>query len=607
MRRVISGGNKYSSASSIRFLKEEGYWIFSHASLEEIQSFVEDILDQPELEKTPELVEVCCGVKELQESQKRATLMKSELQRKSDSVVFHVPAFPWTTVTDDSDFVSHLVSLWFTWVHPTLNWINRDLFMQEMRSGNLESEFCSPFLVNIMLADACAYSDYPESYAIASEPWSRGLQFHKEAKRYLEKEEGKISVSYIQGLGILYVCTCLMGKDRSGWIYYGQLAYAVQELSKKHKPPLPDADEDAIRRSQAICHAIWGLFNVASMTALSYQKPCLVKIPKPVFVLGSGEEQQETWTNYPLRSRTAEFHSQCLLIAFCDASAIKYDLSWLLFGDGDIKPKMNPDFVESTERVYDRLRKWYEGLPECLALTNATPHVLSFNLMYHSLIQTMFGFLKDIPKDDEENETEDEEWEAKVRQRANRMCIDAARQSGRIIDMYRDEWTFDRMPPVNVHRITVSMFTLLQDMEEAASREAFVSLSVAAKGFSNRWPLGKAMLRLVQLTAKQMEVKLPQETDALFAHFERRVWSPEDRKTLSSQYPNFAHSMKRGEIDEIDMDAFLAKFDELYAIDDEESIASLVGDDDETENSDSMVDVEIEIGTPCGTELEEEG
>ncbi|KAJ5729219.1 uncharacterized protein N7483_003727 [Penicillium malachiteum] len=170
--------------------------------------------------------------------------------------------------------------------------------------------------------------------------------------------------------------------------------------------------------------------------------------------------------------------------------------------------------------------------------------------------------------------------------------------------MYRDEWSFDRMPPINVHRITVSMFTLLQDMEEAASREAFVSLSVAAKGFANRWPLGKAMLRLVQVTAKQMEVKLPQETDALFTDFERRIWSPEDRKTLSSQYPNFAHSMKRGQIDEVEMDAFLARFDDLY-IEEERSESSLAGSDDETEDSGSRKDLEIGIATSSGTEQEE--
>lgn len=51
--------------------------------------------------------------------------------------------------------VSRLVSLWFTWFHPFLNWLDRDLFLRDMKSGDLKAQFCSPILVNAMLAVAC--------------------------------------------------------------------------------------------------------------------------------------------------------------------------------------------------------------------------------------------------------------------------------------------------------------------------------------------------------------------------------------------------------------------------------------------------------------------
>lgn len=56
----------------------------------------------------------------------------------------------------------------------------------------------------------------------------------------------------------------MMGKDRIGWVYLGQLKYAVEELAQRHKSPPPDADEKDQRCSQATIHAIWGLFNLAS-------------------------------------------------------------------------------------------------------------------------------------------------------------------------------------------------------------------------------------------------------------------------------------------------------------------------------------------------------
>ncbi|KAJ5291801.1 hypothetical protein N7478_001052 [Penicillium angulare] len=515
--------------------------IRSHASLEEVQSFMDDIMDQPKLEKTPELVEIYSGVRDLTETHKRTSLETLDQPRLSESIMIQVPAHPWTAITSDSEFVSHLISLWFSWSHPFLNWLDRDLFIRDMQSGNIESEFCSPFLVNIILADACAYSDYPEAYAISGQSWSRGLQFYKEAKHHLDRMEGKATVSYVQGLGVLYVCTCMMGKDRSGWIYHGQLVHAVQELAQNHHPAESDSDQTTLRTSQATDTVIWGIFNLASMTALSYQKRGSLTIPNHPYPPIRQDVHREKWTNYPLQSDQITSHSQCLFNAFCKLSVLTYELSWLFFGKD--KARLNKKFVESTENVYNRLYG-------CLK--------------YHTIIQTVFGFLRGLPREENDNETESVEWEDKIHERAQQICFASARECGQLIDAHRDGWGFDRMSPVNVHWITVSMFTLLQDLENEASCKAFVNLSVGAKAFANRWPLGKAMLRLVQVTAKQMEVKLPSETDALFIDFETRIWNIEDRKLLSSQYPNFAHSMKRGQVDEIEMDAFLAKFDDLY-------------------------------------------
>lgn len=76
----------------------------------------------------------------------------------SDIPTWKVPAKPWTKITDDDDFVSHLISLWFTWYHPYFNWIDRDMFIRDMQLGNPQTaKYCSQFLVNIILADACVW------------------------------------------------------------------------------------------------------------------------------------------------------------------------------------------------------------------------------------------------------------------------------------------------------------------------------------------------------------------------------------------------------------------------------------------------------------------
>ena len=88
-----------------------------------------------------------------QPSKRRRVVMS--IQSLSDEPLFDLPASPWTTITDDDHFVSHLVSLYFTWEHAACHLIDRELFLEDMKSAQLGSQSCSPFLVNALLATAC--------------------------------------------------------------------------------------------------------------------------------------------------------------------------------------------------------------------------------------------------------------------------------------------------------------------------------------------------------------------------------------------------------------------------------------------------------------------
>lgn len=76
------------------------------------------------------------------------------LEMLCDIPLFQVPAKPWTAVTDDDNLVSHLVSLYFTWEHPFSQLVDQVILLAEMSKGGLDSELCTPFLVNSLLAMA---------------------------------------------------------------------------------------------------------------------------------------------------------------------------------------------------------------------------------------------------------------------------------------------------------------------------------------------------------------------------------------------------------------------------------------------------------------------
>jgi hypothetical protein len=84
------------------------------------------------------------------------------LETLCDIPLFKVPARPWTEVTDDCHFVSHLVSLYFTWDHPCAQYLDQKIFIDHMIRGDTSSQFCTPLLVNSLLSMACVCdSEYP--------------------------------------------------------------------------------------------------------------------------------------------------------------------------------------------------------------------------------------------------------------------------------------------------------------------------------------------------------------------------------------------------------------------------------------------------------------
>jgi hypothetical protein len=78
-----------------------------------------------------------------------------ECDQEPRTPLYKVPAKPWTRLTDDDDLVSHLISLYLEWVNPFFRVLEEDLFIEAMQAGDFNSEYCSPFLVNAMLACAC--------------------------------------------------------------------------------------------------------------------------------------------------------------------------------------------------------------------------------------------------------------------------------------------------------------------------------------------------------------------------------------------------------------------------------------------------------------------
>ena len=67
---------------------------------------------------------------------------------------FWVSASPWTSLTANDHAVSHLVTIFLTYINPYWRCVEEDLFLKSMRRPAENSTYCSSCLVHAILACA---------------------------------------------------------------------------------------------------------------------------------------------------------------------------------------------------------------------------------------------------------------------------------------------------------------------------------------------------------------------------------------------------------------------------------------------------------------------
>ncbi|KAK6524078.1 hypothetical protein TWF694_005741 [Orbilia ellipsospora] len=215
-----------------------------------------------------------------------------DLSIVDDRPILNLSAQPWTTVTNDDELVSHLMSLYMTWDHPIWHLFDFDIFIDAMK--NNDTTYCSPLLVNATLAEACHYSNRISSRADPHNPNFLGYRFFQEAMRLWNEETSKEpNLLTVQSALLLGVTLSADGMDRLGGMFLNNGIRLCKDLfmrpedleptgkGKAAEGPPKTAAEEKFEFAKRI--TIWASF--CFQCTYDYIVRCAHTMPLPTFPL----------------------------------------------------------------------------------------------------------------------------------------------------------------------------------------------------------------------------------------------------------------------------------------------------------------------------------
>lgn len=90
-----------------------------------------------------------------------------DFARVPDGRIEQATCRPWTKVIHNDELFHRLLSIYFTWLHPSFCLFDQSLFLDDLITNDTDSRFCSPILVNAILSLAyvcCFQSLYVDKY-----------------------------------------------------------------------------------------------------------------------------------------------------------------------------------------------------------------------------------------------------------------------------------------------------------------------------------------------------------------------------------------------------------------------------------------------------------
>ncbi|KAJ6274679.1 dna repair protein rad5 [Bipolaris maydis] len=456
------------------------------------------------------------------------------------------PFCSWTTVTSDPELVQHLISMYFCWHYSFFTTLSKNLFLQEFRLGKplpgsgRKNQYCSPLLVNAMLALGCHFTSWPGARAIRDDSATAGDHFFREAKRLIMEDDlhEVPALTTVQALALMSVREAGCGREAKGWVYSGMSFRMACDLGLNlgmHSKDVIDENEEDARRI-----TFWGCFLFDKcwsnyLGRLPQLPNTILTVPKfDVFPV----EDAETWSAVT-DSGLSQAHSQpsrtrAVALQISKLCEISSDLMNAFYNPIDMdKAKGRQAELKKLSEIHMRLETWRRELPKELEpKEGGLPHMLVMHMFFQLLYIHLFRpFLKYNPNNSP--------LPAHVSPR--KLCTQAAAMISKLLRLYKRSHGLRQICNICVYIAHSACTIHLLNLPEKNAKRDIIHGVKHLEEIAEGWLCARRTLGILSVLAKRWNVELPEEaatvlsrTDAKFGPWSE-VSTPKAQRRASVQ------------------------------------------------------------------------
>ncbi|KAH7115997.1 fungal-specific transcription factor domain-containing protein [Dendryphion nanum] len=446
------------------------------------------------------------------------------------------PLTSWTTVTSDPELVLHLINMYFCWHYTFFATLSKNLFYRDFLLGKpppgsrRKTEYCTPLLVNAMLALGCHFTSWPGTRAIRDDSSTAGDHFFKEAKRLiLEGDLHEVpALTTVQALALMSVREAGCGREAKGWVYSGMSFRMACDLGLNLNSGGMQGNSRAIEETEEDARRItfWGCFLFDKcwsnyLGRLPQLPNTMITVPKfDVFPV----EDADIWSAYT-DSGFSQAHAQpsrtrAVALQISKLCEISSDLMNFFYNPIDMdKTKGKQAELKKLSEIHQRLETWRRDLPKELEpKEGGLPSMLVMHMFFQLLFIHLFRpFLKYNPNNSP--------LPSHVSPR--KLCTQAAAMISKLLRLYKRSHGLRQICNIAVYIAHSACTIHLLNLPEKNAKRDIIHGVKHLEEIAEGWLCARRTLSILSVLAKKWDVELPEEaatvlarTDAKFGHYD---------------------------------------------------------------------------------------